>query len=368
MVFTWLYNDATWTPSAAASLRIESAGSPSESTISRAAEQIPALLNSGVLGRAIGDLHQYLPSGDTTSVGRDADVLTHDRPSSRCSRPGRLALMSRPFRQVDVFSAEAYRGNPVAVVLDADGLTTDEMQRFAQWTNLSETTFALRPTTPDAHYRVRIFTPVEELPFAGHPTLGTCRAWLDNGGTAGPDEAIVQECGAGLVTIRKTEAGLAFAAPPLLRSGPVEEELLGRIASMLGIDRSEIVDAEWADNGPGWVAVLLADADAVLALRPGFVDLDVGVVGPYPPGSPEAFEVRAFFPKYGSTVEDPVTGSLNASLAQWLLRDGRARAPYVAGQGTALGRRGRVHVSRDSDGAIWVGGNTITCVTGAVEI
>lgn len=276
--------------------------------------------------------------------------------------------MSRPFRQVDVFAAEAYRGNPVAVVLDADELTTDEMQRFARWTNLSETTFVSRPSTSDAHYRVRIFTPVQELPFAGHPTLGTCHAWLDNGGAVAADEVIIQECGAGLVPVRRTEAGLAFAAPPLLRSGPVDDELIAHIASVLGIDRSEIVDAEWVDNGPGWVGVLLADADAVLALRPGFVDLDVGVVGPYPSGSPEAFEVRAFFPKYGSTVEDPVTGSLNASLAQWLLRAGRAEAPYVASQGTVLGCRGRVHISRDPDDTIWVGGNTITCVSGEVEI
>lgn len=280
--------------------------------------------------------------------------------------------MPRRFRQVDVFTTVRYRGNPVAVVLDGDGLTTEEMQRFAHWTNLSETTFLLPPTTPEADYRVRIFTPVEEMPFAGHPTLGTCHAWLSAERTPPRDDAtvqdIVQECGAGLVPIRRTEHGLAFAAPPLVRSGPVEEGLVTRIASMLRIDRTEIADAQWADNGPGWVAVLLHSAEAVLALRPGAVDFSLGVAGPYPAGSPEALEVRAFFPKDGATVEDPVTGSLNASLAEWLLRTGRVTAPYVASQGTALGRQGRVHISRDSAGALWVAGGTVTCVTGEVAL
>src|SRR5262245_17214098 len=276
--------------------------------------------------------------------------------------------MRRPFVQVDVFTTTPYSGNPVAVVLDGEGLTTDQMQRFANWTNLSETTFVLPPTAPDADYQVRIFTPVAELTFAGHPTLGTCHAWLSAPGSSQRAELVVQQCAAGLIGVRRTADGLAFAAPPLLRSGPVEEPLVRHIASLLGIDRAEILDAEWADNGPGWVAVLLASADAVLALRPDPVDLDVGVAGPYPPGSPQAFEVRAFFPKDGATVEDPVTGSLNASLAQWLLRTGRASAPYVASQGTALGRSGRVHIARDPDGTIWVGGGTVTCVSGHVEL
>ena len=276
--------------------------------------------------------------------------------------------MARVFNQVDVFTTRPYAGNPVAVVLDGAGLDTGEMQRFAHWTNLSETTFVLPPTSSGADYRVRIFTPVSELPFAGHPTLGTCHAWLANGGSPAAGDTIVQECEAGLVRVRRTADGLAFAAPPLVREGPVEESQVQHIAAVLGIERSEIVDAAWADNGPGWIAVLLEGADAVLALRPGFVDLDVGVVGPYPEGSPEAFEVRAFFPKDGSTVEDPVTGSLNASLAGWLLATGRAQAPYVASQGTALGRAGRVHVSRDDDGTIWVGGGTITCIAGDVEL
>jgi PhzF family phenazine biosynthesis protein len=273
----------------------------------------------------------------------------------------------RSFAQVDVFTTTPYGGNPVAVVLDGAGLTTEEMQRFANWTNLSETTFVLSPDAPDADYRVRIFTPVSELPFAGHPTLGTCHAWLQAGGAPAGD-VVVQQCEAGLVAVRRTADGLAFAAPPLLRSGPVEESLVAEIAGVLGIGRDGIVDAQWADNGPGWVAVLLADADAVLAVTPGYTDLDVGVVGPYPDGSPCAFEVRAFFPKDGALVEDPVTGSLNASLAEWLLRTDRATAPYVAGQGTALGRSGRVHVSRDDDGTIWVGGGTVTCVTGEVAL
>jgi len=276
--------------------------------------------------------------------------------------------VTRPFRQVDVFASTPYHGNPVAVVLDGDGLTTGEMQRFAHWMNLSETTFVLPPADRGADYRVRIFTPVAELPFAGHPTLGTCHAWLAAGGVPHQPGVIVQECGAGLVTLHRTPDGLAFAAPPVLRDGPVDDGLLAHVASVLQIDRSAIVDASWADNGPGWLAVLLESADAVLALRPGATDLDLGVVGPYPAGSAAAFEVRAFFPKDGATVEDPVTGSLNASLAPWLLRTGRAAAPYVVSQGTALGRAGRVHISRDTSGAIWVAGATVTCVSGQVEL
>jgi PhzF family phenazine biosynthesis protein len=277
-------------------------------------------------------------------------------------------MPSRPFRQVDVFGATPYLGNPVAVVHDAAGIEPEAMQRFARWTNLSETTFLLPPSHPAADYRLRIFTPDRELPFAGHPTLGSAHAWLEAGGEpAGPDR-IVQQCGAGLVTLRRTRAGLAFAAPPLIRSGPVGEQLTGRIAGMLRIDRSAVIDAEWVDNGPGWVGLLLDSAETVLALRPGPVDLDIGVVGPYPAGAPVRFEVRAFFPHAGSTAEDPVTGSLNASLAGWLIRTGRAAPPYVARQGTALGRSGRVHITQDGHGTIWVGGGTITCIRGDVEL
>ncbi len=271
----------------------------------------------------------------------------------------------RPFAQVDVFSSVAFGGNPVAVVLDGEGLSTEQMQHFARWTNLSETTFVLAPTAHEADYRVRIFTPVAELPFAGHPTLGTCHAWRAHRSATGDD--FLQECEAGLIAVRQTDAGLAFEAPPLLRSGPVDEALVAHLADLLRIGREDIVDTQWVDNGPGWVGVLLESADAVLALRPAAVDLDVGVAGPFPPGSSEALEVRAFFPKDGATVEDPVTGSLNASLADWLLHTGRIEAPYVARQGTALGRTGRVHISRDADGAIWVGGATTTRVSGEVS-
>jgi len=278
--------------------------------------------------------------------------------------------VARQFRQVDVFTDTPYFGNPVAVVLGADGLSDEQMRRFARWTNLSETTFVLTPRTSAADYLVRIFTPTGELPFAGHPTLGTCHAWLEAGGHPADLEAVVQECEAGLITVRRTlggDAGLAFAAPPLRRSGPVSDEVAERVARALNIARADIVDIAWADNGPGWVAALLASAEAVLAVRPGAVDLGIGIAGPYPDGSPEALEVRVFSPRI-SSVEDPVTGSLNASLGQWLLASGRIKAPYVASQGTAMGRRGRVHVSCDADGQVWVGGGTITCVSGTVEL
>jgi PhzF family phenazine biosynthesis protein len=269
-----------------------------------------------------------------------------------------------------VFTDTPYFGNPVAVVLGADGLSEEQMRRFARWTNLSETTFVLTPRASAADYLVRIFTPTGELPFAGHPTLGTCHAWLEAGGQPADLEAVVQECEAGLITVRRTlggDAGLAFAAPPLRRSGPVSDEVAERVARALNIARADIVDIAWADNGPGWVAALLASAEAVLAVRPGAVDLGIGIAGPYPDGSPEALEVRVFSPRI-SSVEDPVTGSLNASLGQWLLASGRIKAPYVASQGTAMGRRGRVHVSCDADGQVWVGGGTVTCVSGTVEL
>ena len=274
--------------------------------------------------------------------------------------------MPYQFRQVDVFTDTPYLGNPVAVVLGADGLSGERMQLFARWTNLSETTFVLTPRASGADYRVRIFTPARELPFAGHPTLGTCHAWLEAGGRPAGEGAIVQECGAGLVTVRRAEPGLAFAAPPLVRGGPVEDAVTERVARALNIARADIVDIAWADNGPGWVAVLLDSADAVLAIRRGVVDLDIGVAGPYPDGSSAALEVRAFSPKI-SSVEDPVTGSLNASLGQWLLATGQITAPYVASQGTAMGRRGRVYVSCEQ-GQVWVGGASVSCVNGTVEL
>jgi PhzF family phenazine biosynthesis protein len=277
----------------------------------------------------------------------------------------------RPFRQVDVFTAVAFVGNPVAVVLDGDGLDDDAMRRIARWTNLSETTFVVAPTRPGADYRVRIFTPADELPFAGHPTLGTCHAWLEHGGRPAGD-VVVQECAAGLIPVRRGGDGLAFAAPPLVRSGPVDGDVVDVASAMLEIDRAAIVDAAWVDNGPGWIALLLDSVERVAAVRAGAVtggaeDLKLGVVAAYPPGGPHAIEVRAFFPKDGTLAEDPVTGSLNASLAQWLLGSARLRAPYVAAQGTALGRAGRVHVAQDVDGTIWIGGGTVTCVVGSLD-
>ncbi len=276
-------------------------------------------------------------------------------------------MTARTFMQVDVFTDTAYFGNPVGVVLEATGISDDEMQQVASWANLSETTFVLPPTEGGADYRVRIFTPVTELPFAGHPTLGTAHAWLAYSGRE--NDEITQQCASGLVRIRRGAGGLAFAAPPLVRSGPVEDDkLVGQLAGMLNLDKSDVVDAQWVDNGPGWVALMLADAAAVLALRPGTVDRLVGVVGPYPPGTGPAYEVRAFFPKDGATIEDPVTGSLNASLAQWLTSVGYVRPPYVASQGTAIGRKGRAHIEQDADGTIWVGGGTVTCITGQLTI
>jgi PhzF family phenazine biosynthesis protein len=277
-----------------------------------------------------------------------------------------MNTVHRQFRQVDVFTEESFRGNPVAVVHGADGLSDDQMRQFANWTNLSETTFLLVPDDERADYRVRIFTPHHELPFAGHPTLGSAHAWLEAGGPPARQDVIIQECVAGLIPVRRTSYGLAFAAPPLVRSGQVDEPLVAQVADVLGIERAAITDAQWADNGPGWVAVELASADQVLALRPGLGTFDIGVVGRYPPGSPEAFEVRAFFPKDGALAEDPVTGSLNAALAQWFLSAGKARAPYTVSQGTALGRRGRVHVTTGEDGTVWIGGGTHTMISGNV--
>lgn len=275
--------------------------------------------------------------------------------------------MNRPFQLVDVFSDGAFTGNPLAVVFDADDLTTSATQTMTRWLNLSETAFLLRASSPKADYRVRIFTLDREMPFAGHPTLGSCHAWLTNGGHSADDLEIVQECGAGLVAIRRIAELLSFAAPPLIRGGSVDESKLLEIAEFLRIRRSHIVDAQWADNGPGWIAVLLASADDVLALEPQRDyprRIDVGVVGPHPAAGPMAFELRAFFTDHhGGVREDPVTGSLNASIAEWLLSSGRALAPYIAAQGTRVGRSGRIHIHRDSRG-VWVGGRTATLFSG----
>jgi len=284
-------------------------------------------------------------------------------------------MSTHRFMQVDVFTDRALLGNALAVVFDADGLSDAQMQAIARWTNLSETTFLLPPATARADYRVRIFTPGGELPFAGHPTLGSCHAWLEAGGRPRSGEGeVVQECGIGFVRIRRQMeqgvARLAFAAPKLLRSGPVDAATREHIARALRVNERELVATQWVDNGPGWVAALLRDADAVLALEPDFAamqPLKLGVVGPWPEGSAEAraglaFEVRGFVPGLG-VPEDPVTGSLNAGLAQWLVGAGLAPARYVASQGTRLGRAGRVHV--EQVGAdLWIGGQSVTCVRG----
>lgn len=273
------------------------------------------------------------------------------------------------FKQVDVFSRKALAGNPLAVVLDADALDEATMAAFARWTNLSETTFVLEPTDPRADYRVRIFTTLTELPFAGHPTLGSCHAWLENGGTPKGDE-IVQECGIGLVRIRRDGSHLAFTAPPLVRSGPVDGALLDRLRAALGLNGDSLVDARWIDNGPGWLALRLTDRASVLALKPDYSKLDGQVVGVFAPWDPHVdgdeahFEVRAFVPGDGMP-EDPVTGSLNAGIARWVLEAGLAPDSYIASQGTAMGRKGRVHVQRIGED-IWVGGETVTCVDGTV--
>jgi PhzF family phenazine biosynthesis protein len=278
-------------------------------------------------------------------------------------------MMDRPFTQLDVFTATPLRGNPLAVVHDAQGLADDDMQALARWTNLSETTFLLPPTDPGADYRVRIYTTSRELPFAGHPTLGSCHAWLAAGGRPRDPEQIVQQCGAGLVRIRRDGARLAFAAPPLLRTGAVDEATLAAIARSLRIERAAIRASQWVDNGPGWVAVLLGSRAEVLALRPDLAALtpaEIGVVGPCPAGHDAQFEVRAFFAG-GGLGEDPVTGSLNAGLAQWLIGAGLAPERYVAAQGTQLGRAGRVHLER-LEGQVWVGGSSVICIRGKISL
>jgi len=320
---------------------------------------------------------------------------------------------SRPFQQIDVFTAVPGHGNPLAVVLDGAGLDDARMQRFANWTNLSETTFLLPPTDPAADYRVRIFTPGAELPFAGHPTLGSCHAWLAAGGVPKSPGRIVQQCGVGLVTLRREAvdgvdgAGrLAFAAPPLARSAP-SPTLLARVARALGLEAARIVAAQQLDNGPVWLGLLLEDAEAVLALQPDHralkaLGMKVGVAGLHAAAEAPALlrrsnrearafaggagaarsvpdavtaassdrpalEVRAFAAPLGVD-EDPVTGSLNASLAQWLVADGHLPDRYVAGQGQCLGRDGRVHVARDADGQVWIGGDAVTCIEGRVHL
>jgi PhzF family phenazine biosynthesis protein len=280
---------------------------------------------------------------------------------------GATVPMKYRYRVVDVFTREPACGNPGAVVHDADDLPEETMQQLARWTNLSETVFLLAPTDPGADYRLRIFVPGGELPFAGHPTLGACRAWLEAGGRPRRNGEVVQQCGVGSVRLRRDGARWAFAAPPL-RSEAVDAALLGAVVRALGLDAACVRAARWLDNGPRWLALRLESAADVLALEPDHAALEplakVGVVGAHAPGGDCAFEVRAFAAPLG-IAEDPVTGSLNASLAQWLIGDGLAPARYVAAQGTRLGRRGRVHVAADDDG-VWIGGDCVTCIEGTL--
>ena len=274
------------------------------------------------------------------------------------------------FRQVDVFTSEPFRGNPLAVIVGADALSDTQMQRIANWTNLSETTFLCKPTDANADYRVRIFTPERELPFAGHPTLGTCHVWLGLGNTPQRSE-IVQECGVGLVRIRRDGLRLAFAAPPLRRGGPLEPELLERITKALALDPGAIKGSQWIDNGPGWAGILLATRGELLSVERDYAALPgqpIGLVAPCDPAHDDTdaqFEVRAFVSTRAA--EDPVTGSLNASLAQWLIGAGLAPETYIASQGTVLGRAGRIHVTRAGTD-IWIGGEVVTCIEGSISI
>lgn len=277
---------------------------------------------------------------------------------------------------LDVFTAEPLKGNSLAVVVDADGLSDVQMAAYARWTNLSETTFLLPPTDPDADYRVRIFTPGGELPFAGHPTLGSCQAWRDAGGVSRRAGVVVQECGVGLVRVRQVEGGpnrLAFAAPPLRRSGPAEPEVVAQVLRALRLSADAVLQVEWIDNGPGWLGVRLHDAAAVRALVPDYTamrGLNVGVVGAWPAGGAVDVEVRAFVPDLG-VPEDPVTGSLNAGLAQWLIGTGQLPARYVAGQGHALGRDGRVHAEHIAEGdwaGVWIAGDVTRCIAGTLRL
>jgi PhzF family phenazine biosynthesis protein len=272
------------------------------------------------------------------------------------------------FAQVNVFSADPLGGNPLAVVHAAEGLTEVRMAALARWTNLSETTFLLPPTDPDADYRVRIFTRSGELPFAGHPTLGSCHAWLAAGGRPRESGIVVQQCGVGLVRVLCNGPRLEFAAPPLSRTGVLEREVLVKIAKALALQPSDIVHHQWVDNGPGWCAVMLRTARQVLSLKPDWATLDplkLGVIGPHDTDHDAAFEVRAFI---GSgAFEDPVTGSLNASLAQWLIGAGLAKSAYVAAQGTALQRAGRVHLRKNGEG-VWVGGDVVDVIHGEVTL
>ena len=277
--------------------------------------------------------------------------------------------MKRRYLEIDVFGAEPSRGNALGVILDSEELTTDEMQEFAAWTNFSETTFLLPPTEEGADFKVRIFTPTRELPFAGHPTLGSCFAWLQGGNKPSDPNIVVQECAAGLIEIRKDGESLSFKSPELIKYGPIETALISEIAEVLNIDQAKIIDGHWLDNGPGWVGVLLSSVDEVLAISPkSKSSLNIGVFGFYEQNSGPAYETRAFFSENGVLVEDPVTGSLNAAAAQWFIQSDRCSAPYSVSQGLAINHKGEVKVTQDHDGSIWIGGNTHLTSFAEVEI
>ncbi len=280
------------------------------------------------------------------------------------------AMTSFDFAQVDVFAPGPMTGNPVAVVHEADALTDAQMAAFARWTNLSETTFLLRPDDPAADYRLRIFTPGGELPFAGHPTLGSAHAWLERGGAPAGGQRLVQQCGIGLIDLRRDGPRLSFRAPDLLRFGPIDPDTAATVCATLGVGPSDVVEMSWIDNGPGWIGVVLDSADRVLAVRPDFSsmgELKIGIIGKHGAGGPADYEVRAFAPGL-SVVEDPVTGSLNAGFAVWLTRAGLAPASYRVRQGTVLGRSGDVHISTDDAGDIWVGGTSTTLIRGSLTV
>ncbi|MFE7211951.1 PhzF family phenazine biosynthesis protein [Streptomyces sp. NPDC001698] len=277
---------------------------------------------------------------------------------------------TRSFAQVDVFSTVPYSGNPVAVVLDGTDLTDEEMQRLARWTNLSETTFVLLPTAPEADYRLRIFTPQGELPFAGHPTLGSARAWLDGGGTPKHADRIVQECAAGLVTVRHGKGTLSFAAPPRVRDGALDDTYLNQIVAAFGITRDQVVAHQWVDNGPGWAVLQLRTAEEVLALEPDLSLIPaamVGAIGAYPEGSGHNFEMRTFAPGAG-VPEDPACGSMNAAVGQWLTATGAAPSTYRVSQGTRLGRAASIEITADADGTVWVTGAATVCIRGTISV
>ncbi|MFF4828352.1 PhzF family phenazine biosynthesis protein [Streptomyces sp. NPDC001312] len=277
---------------------------------------------------------------------------------------------TRSFAQVDVFSTVPYRGNPVAVVLDGTDLTDEEMQRLARWTNLSETTFVLLPTAPEADYRLRIFTPQGELPFAGHPTLGSARAWLDGGGTPKQADRIVQECAAGLLTVRHGKGTLSFAAPPRVRDGALDDTYLNQIVAAFGITRDQVVAHQWVDNGPGWAVLQLRTAEEVLALEPDLSLIPaamVGAIGAYPEGSGHNFEMRTFAPGAG-VPEDPACGSMNAAVGQWLTANGAAPSTYRVSQGTRLGRAASIEITADADGTVWVTGAATVCIRGTISV